>query len=298
MKIGLVGLGKMGSQIVERLIHDNHQVVVTDINPVAMAAAAAIGAETANDRNEILQSLESPAVVWLMIPSDLVQAEIEAWLQILPAGGILIDGGNSDFRLTQKRAELAASKGVSLIDVGTSGGLMGRENGFSMMIGGNENIFKIVEPVIKSLAQPDGYRYFGPAGAGHFIKMVHNAIEYGLMESYAEGYRLLHGGPFKNLDLAAISNVWQHGSIISSSLNDISGQTLRQNPDLGGIGGQVAESGETRWTLEAAQDLNIPLPAIQASFDVRIASQNGETNFATKLLAAMRNLFGGHSISK
>ncbi len=298
MKIGLVGLGKMGAQIAERLINDGHKVVVTDINPVAVAAAVANGAETAVDRTAMLLVLESRAVVWLMIPSNLVQTEIEAWLQILPAGSILIDGGNSDFRLTQKRAELAAAKGVSLVDVGTSGGLMGRENGFSMMIGGAEDAFKIVEPVIKSLAQPDGYQYFGPAGAGHFIKMTHNAIEYGLMESYAEGYRLLHDGPFKNLDLAAISNVWQHGSIISSSLNDMSGRALRQNPELNGIGGQVAESGETRWTLETAQDLNIPLPAIQASFDIRIASQKGETNFATKLLAAMRNLFGGHSITK
>jgi 6-phosphogluconate dehydrogenase len=168
-----------------------------------------------------------------------------------------------------------------------------------MMVGGNEQGYQTLEPALVSLAKPHGgYHYFGPAGAGHYVKMVHNAIEYGIMESYAEGYRMLKEGAYDNLDLAAAANVWQRGSIISSGLNALTLEALHENPELTGIDGYVAESGEARWTLEYAKEKGIPLPSIQASFDVRLASQTGETSFATKLLAAMRNKFGGHQLNK
>lgn len=298
MKIGLVGLGKMGAQIAERLIKGNHQVVAMDVNPLATSNVRLLGAEVAETKQEMLGLLPETAVVWLMIPSSLVQAELESWLSIMPAGSVLIDGGNSDFRQTQARAKLAVENQVSLIDVGTSGGVLGLQNGFSMMVGGDEAAFKIIEPVIKSLAQADGYKHFGPSGAGHFVKMVHNGIEYGVMEAYAEGYRLLHDGPYNGLDLAAIASVWQHGSIISSNLNELSGQALADSPELDGIDGYVAESGEARWMLEFAKELNLSMPVIQAAFDVRVASQAGAINFGTKLLAAMRNRFGGHNINR
>jgi 6-phosphogluconate dehydrogenase len=184
--------------------------------------------------------------------------------------------------------------------MGTSGGVHGLKNGFSMMIGGPEAAYKTIEPIAQILAQPSGaYQYFGPSGSGHYVKMVHNAIEYGMMQSLAEGYRMLHEGSYPGqIDLAAAGEVWQHGSVVNSWLNELCQQALAENPTLDGIDGFVAESGEARWTLEAAKDLGIPLPTIQTAFDVRLQSQQGETNFATKLLAAMRNKFGGHNINK
>jgi len=193
---------------------------------------------------------------------------------------------------------LVQAAGSEFVDVGTSGGIMGFENGFSMMVGGSESGFQALEPALTSLAKPHGsYHYFGPSGAGHYVKMVHNAIEYGMMESLAEGYRMLKEGAYEHLDLAAAGDVWQNGSIVNSSLNMLTTQALHENPELEGIEGSVAESGEARWTLEYAKENNIPLPAIQAAFDVRLASQAGERTFATKLLAAMRNKFGGHNLN-
>lgn len=198
----------------------------------------------------------------------------------------------------KKHAELVSSRGSILLDVGTSGGIWGYENGFSMMVGGDEQSFKTIEPALKTLAAPQGaYDYFGPSGSGHFVKMVHNAVEYGMMESLAEGYRLLKEGPYANIDLAAAAEVWQHGSVVVSWLNDLCRQVLKENSTLKNIDGVVAESGEARWALETARKLQLPMPAIQSAFDVRLASQQGQTTFATKLLAAMRNKFGGHKIN-
>jgi 6-phosphogluconate dehydrogenase len=298
MKLGFIGLGKMGGQMVTRLVAAGHNVVVTDLDTAAVAAAVAAGAEGAVDRAELVGKLGDPAIVWLMIPAQFVDTELEALLGLLPAGSIVIDGGNSDFRLTRQRAKLCQSRQIQLVDVGTSGGILGLEKGFSMMIGGDKAAVDTIEPIIEALAQPDGWHYFGESGSGHYIKMVHNAIEYGLMESYAEGYRMLKDGPYKQLDLAAAGAIWQHGSIIGSLLNDLAVQALRENPELDGIDGFVAESGEARWTLEAAAEANVAMPAVQAALDVRLASQTGQTNFATKLLAALRNKFGGHQINR
>ena len=218
----------------------------------------------------------------------------------MPAGSIIIDGGNSDFRHTRELNQTVQAKGCQLIDVGTSGGIWGYQNGFSMMVGGDSvEAVTALEPALKILAAPEGaYHHFGPSGSGHFVKMTHNAIEYGMMESLAEGYRILKDCPYKDIDLAAAGDVWQHHSVVTSWLNELARDALRENPNLDGIDGFVAETGEARWTLEVAKALGLDLPGIQAAFDVRLASQQGQTSFATKLLADIRNKFGGHELNK
>jgi len=299
MKIGFIGLGKMGQQMVARLLDAGHDVVVNDLNQSAIDLAVDAGAVAATDRQDLITKLDDAAIVWLMIPSAFVEAEYQALITELPAGSIIIDGGNSDYRDTTRRGSQAATANISFIDVGTSGGVMGLKDGFSMMIGGSDEAVGAIEPLILALARPDGWAHFGPTGSGHFIKMVHNGIEYGMMQAYAEGYHILQEGhDFGEFNKAAIAKVWQHGSIIASNLNEICGLILAENPDLENIEGVVAESGEARWTLETAQAHNIPAPVIQASLDVRQASQAGTTSFATKLLAMMRNVFGGHPLGK
>lgn len=297
MKVSFIGLGKMGRQMVRRLLLAGHTVTVFDVDEDAVEAMGETGAELAVDRKHLLSGSE-PVVIWLMIPSQFVDDELKILLENVPAGSILIDGGNSDYRFAKERASKCAKQGVHWVDVGTSGGILGFENGFSMMVGGDESTVTYLKPLFEALAQPNGWSYFGEHGAGHYTKMVHNAIEYGLMESYAEGYRMLKDGPYKNIDLVAAGEVWKHGSIIRSLLNDLTVEALKENPNLDGIDGYVAESGETRWALETANELGIELPAIATSFQVRLDSQAGKINFATKLLAAMRNKFGGHAINK
>jgi 6-phosphogluconate dehydrogenase len=301
MKIAVQGLGRMGMQIARKLSEDGHQVIAHNRSPEPIEEAVRYGAIPARTKAEVLQQFgDDPVTIWIMLPADTVDDHLDEWLKLVPKGTILIDGGNSDYRLTRERNQRVKQSGNHFFDVGTSGGIWGYQNGFSMMVGGDENTkFPAIEPAFKSLAQPEGaYYHFGPSGSGHFVKMVHNAIEYGMMESLAEGYRMLKEGPYRQLDLAAAGNVWQHHSVITSWLNELTQSALAENPELEGIDGFVAESGEARWTLETAKELNIPLPSIQASFDVRLASQQGETNFATKLLAAMRNKFGGHELNK
>lgn len=300
MKIAVQGLGRMGMQITERLVQDGHQVIAHNRSPEPIHTAADFGAIPAMTKQDVLAHFagERP-VIWIMLPADIVEEHLNEWLELLPEHSLLIDGGNSDFRLTRKHAELVKSRGSEFVDVGTSGGILGLENGFSMMAGGDETGFKALEPVLISLATPHGgYHYFGAPGAGHYVKMVHNAIEYGMMESYAEGYRMLKEGAYEGLDLAAAANVWQRGSIIASNLNNLTLEALHESPELDGIEGYVAESGEARWTLEYAKEKGIALPSIQAAYDVRLASQQGEVTFATKLLSAMRHKFGGHSLNK
>lgn len=300
MKIAISGLGRMGMQIARKLQEGGHTVIAHNRSKEPIEEMKAIGATAAYTKEEVAAAFQNePAILWLMIPSDIVDAELDSWLSLLPAGSIIIDGGNSDFRQTKIRSERVAQHGSLLLDVGTSGGVWGYANGFSMMAGGNTTGFNIIEPVLQTLSLPEGaYHHFGESGSGHFVKMTHNAIEYGMMQSLAEGYRFLKEGPYKNIDLAAAGEVWQHHSVITSWLNELSRDALKENPELAGIDGYVAESGEARWTLEVAKDMNIDMPSIQASFDVRLASQQGKTNFATKLLAAMRNAFGGHKINK
>jgi 6-phosphogluconate dehydrogenase len=299
MQIAIHGLGRMGMQIAQKLAENDIQVIAHNRSTDKIDKAKAFGAIAAYEKKDVLAAFGSEKpVIWLMIPADVVDSELDAWLELAPKGSLFIDGGNSDYRLTKKRSELVVSRGSTLLDVGTSGGVWGYENGFSMMAGGDKASFKEIEPALKTLSEPrGGYQHFGASGSGHFVKMVHNAIEYGMMESLAEGYRVLKEGPYKDLDLAKAGDVWQQSSVVTSWLNDLTRQALHENPTLEGIDGVVAESGEARWTLETAKELGIPMQSIQAAFDVRLASQAGEINFATKLLAAMRNKFGGHVIN-
>jgi 6-phosphogluconate dehydrogenase len=299
MKIAISGLGRMGGQIARKLHDNGHTVVAHNRSAEKVDEAKEYGATPAYSDQDVVNAFDGdPVVLWIMLPADVIDSKIDEWLQILPKSSIIIDGGNSDYRLDSARADRVAAAGCVLLDIGTSGGIWGLQNGFSMMVGGNKDAYDTLTPVLDTLAQPNGgHQHFGENGTGHFVKMVHNAIEYGMMQSLAEGYRVLREGPYPDLDLAAAGDVWQQSSVVTSWLNDLTRQALHENPNLDGISGVVAESGEARWTLETANELDIPMPAIQASFDVRLASQNGDVNFSTKLLAAMRAKFGGHDIN-
>jgi len=300
MKIGFIGLGRMGGHMVARLVKAGHEVLVTGRNPEHVAQAAKdSGATAVADYKAMVHDLGPDPVVWLMIPSDVVEEEMKKVINLMSKGGVIVDGGNSDYRQTKRRAALAAEHGVTLVDAGTSGGILGATAGYCVMVGGDKPAVDRLSPLFQALAQPEGWAYMGPAGSGHYVKMVHNAIEYGMMESLAEGFNLLNtGADYPDLDLAAIAGIWQHGSVVESLLNRLTAEALRQNPNLDGIDGFVAESGEARWTLETAQAQNVPMPAVQAAMDVRLASQQGHIGFGTKLLAAMRHGFGGHAINK
>jgi 6-phosphogluconate dehydrogenase len=301
MKIAIQGLGRMGMQIARKLAESGeHTVIAHNRSHEPIDEVAGYGAIPAYEKADVIREFgNDQVVIWIMLPDNIVDAQVDEWLQLVPQGSIIIDGGNSDFRSTQKLNERVLQAGSHLLDIGVSGGIWGYQNGFPLMCGGdNAEAFAVLEPALKTLASPAGmYYHFGPSGAGHFVKMVHNAIEYGIMESLGEGFRMLHDGPYKGLDLAKAADLWQHHSVITSWLTELSRDALAENPELDGISGYVAESGETRWTLEAAKDLGIDLPSIQAAFDVRVKSQQGETNFATKVVAAQRNKFGGHNLN-
>lgn len=300
MRVGFVGLGKMGGQIVAKLLTAGHEVVAYDPNPDAVASSVEMGAEGAASREELVAKIGTHhPIVWLMIPADYVQKEVEAYCKLLPPGGILVDGGNSHFEASIGREKLCAQHKINFTDVGTSGGILGLENGFSMMVGGDKQVFEHIKPLLEVLAAPSArFDYFGPAGSGHYVKMVHNGIEYAMMQAYAEGYDLLKYGPVKDLDLKKVANVWQGGSIVQSTLNELIEKILQENPELEGVSGYVADSGEGRWTFETAKSVDVPMPALEKALDMRHASQKGYSTFATKLLAAMRNKFGGHPINK
>jgi len=298
MNIAIDGLGRMGGQIARKLHEAGHHVIAHNRSQEPVDEAAAYGATPAYSKQDVVNAFNGePVTLWIMIPANVIDTEIDAWLEIIPKGSVIIDGGNSDYRGDTARAERVAAAGSTLLDIGTSGGVWGITNGFSMMVGGERAAYEALVPALDTLAQPNGgHDFFGASGAGHYVKMVHNAIEYGMMESLAEGYRMLKEGPYKEIDLAKAGDVWQESSVVTSWLNDLTRQALHENPELENIEGVVAESGEARWTLETAEQLGISLPAIQTSLDVRVASQNGDVTFATKLLAAMRNKFGGHNI--
>lgn len=298
MILAVSGLGRMGSQIAQKLIDAGHEVIGHDPSRLAVDTAATGGALAAYDTASVIAAFAGrPVVLWLMIPSNAVQSTLTDWLSILPAGSIVIDGGNSDYRDDPARSAMVTTAGSTLLDIGTSGGVWGRDNGFSLMVGGDQAAYRTIAPILDSLTLPrGGHQFLGPSGSGHYVKMVHNAIEYGMMESLAEGYHLLKEGPYANIDLARAGDVWQQSSVISSWLNDLTRQVLHENPNLDDVSGVVAESGEARWALETATQRGIPLPAVQAAYDMRLSSQNGSVDFSTKLLAAMRNKFGGHHI--
>lgn len=307
MKIAIQGLGRMGMQIAQKLADpaSGHQVIAHNRSTDKIDHAVGFGAIGAPTKQDVLDAFgDDQVVIWIMLPADVTELEIKEWLDIVPPNSVLIDGGNSDFRKTREHAELIAAhpNNVNFLDIGTSGGVWGFERGFCMMAGGNKEGYDAMVPVLDTLAAPSGaHALFGSHGNGHYVKMVHNAIEYGMMQSLAEGYRMLREGAYPETDLALAGEVWQHSSVITSWLNELTRDAMRENPTLEGIDGFVAENGEARWTLEVAKEKGIPMPAIQAAMDVRIASQQPDgsgRNFATKVLAAQRNKFGGHELNK
>lgn len=297
MKIGFIGLGKMGLNMVHRLLIDKHQIVVYNKTREPINEAEKLGALAANSVENLVKKLEGRKVVWLMVPSGKpVDENIDSLLLYLNKEDIIIDGGNSFFKETQQRANLCAQKGIYYIDCGTSGGIWGLKEGYCLMYGGNKKAVEYCEPIFKSLAPENGYLYCGESGAGHFVKMVHNGIEYGMMQAYAEGFEILEKSQF-NIDIKAVSKVWQYGSVVRSWLLELAHLALTDDPKLQKIKGYVQDSGEGRWTAQTAIELGVPAHIITSSLFNRFQSQQDES-FAMKMLAALRNQFGGHAVKK
>ncbi len=301
MKIAIQGLGRMGMQMVRKLTEaEGFEVIGYDLNAEAVQEAAGHGATPANSKEEVVQAFgDDRPVIWIMVPDKFVPGLVDEWIALLPKESIIIDGGNSNYTSTQEVNKKVTAAGMHYMDVGCSGGVWGYENGFCMMVGGGTpETFEVLKPVLDVFKAPSAaYDYFGESGSGHFVKMVHNAIEYGMMQALAEGYRVIKEGPIKGIDLAAVGDVWEHQSVVRSWLNELTRDALRENREMEGITGYVAASGEAHFTLEAAKKYGIAMPVTQASVDVRTASQNGEVNFATKIVAAQRNKFGGHNLN-
>lgn len=299
MEIAFVGLGRMGLNMVTRLLRDNHKVVAYNRTYEKVEEVMKLGATGAKTMAEAIQKLESsPKVVWLMVPSgDVTEQHVVEASELLKEGDILIDGGNSNFRDTIRRGEMVAKKGIRYLDAGTSGGVWGLKVGYALMVGGDDASVQHCEPVFKSLAPVDGYLHCGPSGAGHFVKMVHNGIEYGMMQAYGEGFEILQKSQY-NLDLLAISKMWNHGSVVRSWLLELVEIAFQEEGnDLEKIKGYVEDSGEGRWTVLEAIAESVPAPVITLSLLARFQSrQNQDTNFSAKVAAAMRNQFGGHAV--
>ncbi len=298
MELGMVGLGKMGANMAGRLVAAGHRVVGFDLSDDAMARAVEQGAEGAGSLAELAGALEPPRAVWIMVPhGDPVDATIGELLPHLHAGDVVIDGGNSYYKDTLRRAAACAEAGHHLVDVGTSGGVWGRDQGYSMMVGGDDEPVARLTPIFEALAPgPDlGWGHVGPSGSGHYVKMVHNGIEYGLMQAYAEGFAVLRAKEDFGLDLAQVADIWMDGSVIRSWLLELTGNALAENPAMEGIAPYVPDSGEGRWTVMEAIDLNVSTPIIGLSLLRRIGSRD-EVEYADRLLSAMRNQFGGHAV--
>jgi 6-phosphogluconate dehydrogenase len=298
MELGMIGLGKMGGFMVERLVRGGHRVVGFDRDTAAMQRVAEKGAGSADSLEKLLGQLKAPRAVWLMVPAGApVDQTIDLLTPYLTAGDTIIDGGNSYYKDTVRRAAALAQKKLNFVDCGTSGGIWGLTEGYSMMVGGDADVVKRLSPIFETLAPaPDkGWGRVGPSGSGHFVKMVHNGIEYGIMQAYAEGLDLLRHKKEFNLDLLQSSKIWQVGSVIRSWLLDLTVDALTHNPTLEGIGAYVTDSGEGRWTVIEGVELGVALPVISGALDTRFRSQDPEP-FANKLLAMMRHEFGGHAV--
>jgi len=295
MELGLIGLGRMGANIARRLIRGGHRVKVLDRDPALGEALRSEGAQPAADLAGLVSALKPPRHVWVMVPSGAPVADtITALTPLLSAGDCIIDGGNSYYRESVARAEALKATGVHFLDVGTSGGVWGLEKGFCLMIGGDRGIFERIEPVFRTLAPPDGYAHVGANGAGHFVKMVHNGIEYGLLQAYAEGFEMLEASRY-DLDLHAVSRLWNQGSVVRSWLLELAERALAEDPGLAAIRGYVEDSGEGRWTIQEAIDLDVPATVLAHSLFARFRSRQ-EDSFGAKLIAALRQQFGGHAV--
>ena len=296
MQLGLIGLGRMGSGMTRRLMQAGHQLVVYDRSPDTVAAVAADGAVGASKLQDLGQKLKPPRAVWLMIPAGPpVDDTIKGLSGTLSPGDVIIDGGNSNYKDSLRRAAALASQQLEYLDTGVSGGIWGLREGFNLMVGGKQAVFKQVEPIFKTLAPPDGYAYVGPSGAGHYAKMVHNGIEYSMLQSYAEGFEILKAAPSFSFDLAQLTKLWNHGSVIRSWLLELAQAAFERDPQLDRIRGYVEDSGEGRWTLQEAIDHAVPAPALAMSLFMRFRSRQDDS-FSDKVIAALRNEFGGHPV--
>jgi 6-phosphogluconate dehydrogenase len=300
MELGMVGLGKMGGNMTVRLVQGGHRVVGFARTKAVVDEVVAQGAEGADSLSNLVGKLTPPRVVWLMIPSGApVDATLEQLHALLAPGDLIVDGGNSYYRDSLRRAALVTGWGFRFVDVGTSGGIWGLKEGYSMMVGGADADVERIRPILETLAPGPtrGWGRMGPVGSGHFVKMVHNGIEYGLMQAYAEGFAVLQGKTEFALDLHQISEVWRYGSVIRSWLLELTEEALAENPTLAGIAPYVVDSGEGRWTVTEAMDLNIPAPVITLALQQRLRSREADP-FTEKLLAMMRNKFGGHEVKR
>jgi 6-phosphogluconate dehydrogenase len=296
MKLGMIGLGRMGGNMTERLMRDGHEVVVFDRSPDAIAKYVSLGSKAATDAEDIVRKLDAPRVVWIMVPAGKpVDDTIASLLPGLSRGDVIIDGGNSNFHDSMRRGAELRQKGIEFVDSGTSGGIWGLENGYCLMIGASDEAFKLCEPIFKTLAPPDGYAHMGPTGSGHYVKMIHNGVEYGMLQAYAEGYEILHSSKDFKLDLHKIAAVWNHGSVVRSWINELAEIAFKKDSDLADLKGFVADSGEGRWTVQEAIDLDVPAPVITLSLLMRLRSRQ-EDSFGGKVIAALRNEFGGHAV--
>ena len=297
MQLAMIGLGRMGGNMVERLMRHGHNLVVYDRSDEAMAKYEKLGATRVADLGALVGALEKPRIIWIMVPAgDPVDQTIATLVPSLSPGDIIIDGGNSNFHDTIRRGQQLAQSKIELVDSGTSGGIWGLENGYCLMVGGTDAAVKHCEPIFTALAPENGYAHVGPIGAGHYVKMVHNGIEYGLLQAYAEGYEILNASKiFPGLDLERVANVWQHGSVVRSWINELAANAFGRDASLSDIMGWVADSGEGRWTVQEAIDLDVPAPVITLSLQTRFRSRQADS-FGAKVIAALRNEFGGHAV--
>ena len=300
MKLGIIGLGRMGANMAQRLMNGGHELAVFDPNPEPRRALAGKGAKHADSVSALVAALPAPRILWLMIPAgEATDAALAGLSPMLARGDTVVDGGNSNYKDTQRRAKAFAERGIHYVDCGTSGGIWGLDGGYSLMIGGDEAAVERLRPIFETLApgKDKGWGRVGPSGAGHFTKMIHNGIEYGLMQAYAEGFSILQHKRDLDLDLHQVAEIWRHGSVVRSWLLDLTAAALKENPSMSGISPHVSDSGEGRWTVQEAMDLDVPAPVITLSLLQRLRSRDTES-YADRLLAAMRSQFGGHAIKK
>ena len=300
MQIGIVGLGRMGGNMARRLLQDGHAVVGFDLDAGARAELEIHGGTGKSSLADLVNALETPRTVWVMVPSgDITQSTVDALAGFMSAGDTLIDGGNSNYKESIRRAEELAKHGIDMLDSGTSGGIWGLENGYCLTIGGNKEAYERNLPIFKSLAPPEseGNLYVGPSGSGHYVKMIHNGIEYGMMQAFAEGLELLEAKGEFGLNLAEICENWRYGSVIRSWLLDLTADELKEDPGLDQLSSYVEDSGEGRWTVDASVELAVPAPVITAALQMRFRSRQ-ENPMGGRALAAMRNAFGGHSVKR
>ena len=297
MQIGFVGLGKMGLNMVTRLVQGGHTVVAYDRSADAVARAEAAGAKGVTTLDTLIAGLTAPRAIWLMVPAgDPTESTVSDLSRLLSAGDTIIDGGNTNFHDDVRRAQALACRRIDYVDAGTSGGVWGLQEGYCLMVGGKPDVCARLEPIFLTLAPPDGYLHVGDHGAGHYVKMIHNGIEYGMMQAYAEGFELMHASNYK-VDLGKIAALWNHGSVVRSWLLELAARALAEDADLSKLEGYTEDSGEGRWTLHEGIDRGVPMPVLTASLFTRFRSRENNP-FSERMLAALRNQFGGHAVKK